>query len=326
MKVRVAANPNIAFIKYWGKEKPSEAGRLNWALNPSLSMTLAKATTFTNLEFVNTGEDSFLIDGAMAKEADQIKVRTHIHRICEALDYPSPQGIRYESENNFPKAAGIASSASAFAALTWATLGCLKGVPAAESWIAENLRRASEMCRWGSGSACRSVAGPFMLWENEAASVREFPMRLRDTVILVSRSEKKVSSRDGHEAARSSPLLTERLKKLPARTQAMISALERSNFRDFGELLEAEALEMHEVARQGIPSVEYWTQDTRRILNAMSEMTDRDFYFTLDAGPNIHVISERDVTQDLARMLSSLGIRAELWEDESGSGPRYLEI
>jgi diphosphomevalonate decarboxylase len=289
-----------------------------------LSLTLSKAQTITELEFRDLGEDAVSLDGQSAGEKDREKIRRHIERICVAMERPIPPGFRYSSENNFPMAAGIASSASAFAALTWATLGCLLGRAAAEEWIALHSRRASEFCRWGSGSACRSVDGPYMLWRDEAAELREFPIKLRDTVLILSRARKTVSSRDGHQAALSSPLLAKRLAGVEARLAEMTHALETRNLKAFGHLLEAEALEMHNVARQGVPSVEYWTEDTRRVLTAIQEMTDRDFYFTLDAGPNVHIISERDVSQELKALLSKLGIDAELWEDESGSSPRYL--
>lgn len=322
--IRVVAHPNIAFIKYWGKESDPDPARANWALNPSLSLTLSRATTTSSLEFLEDGADRMRLDGRDASPKDVEKIRRHVERICDALDKPRPRALRYESENNFPMAAGIASSASAFAALTWATLGCVWGRAGAEEWIAKHPRRASEFCRWGSGSACRSTDGPYMLWRDEAAERREFPLKLRDTVLILSREKKKVSSRDGHQAALSSPLLPARLAHVEERLAEMIKALENSEFHAFGRLLEKEALEMHEVARQGTPSVEYWTENTRRVLLALQEMTDRDFYFTLDAGPNVHVLSERNVSKDLRTLLEKLGIEAEIWEDESGSSPRYI--
>lgn len=323
--IRVVASPNIAFIKYWGKERSTDPLRVNWALNPSLSLTLSKAQTTTELEFLDSGHDEVVLEDRSAGAADAQKIRRHIDRVCLALGEKIPAAIHYRSNNNFPMAAGIASSASAFAALTWAVLACLWGRPRAELWIKENLQRVSEFCRWGSGSACRSVAGPYMLWRDEAATVQDFPLKLRDTLVILSREKKKVSSRDGHEAALSSPLLPQRLARVENRLSEMTQALQAKDLGTFGRLLEEEALEMHEVALQGTPSVEYRTEGTRRVLSAMQEMTNRDFYFTLDAGPNVHVISERNVTKDLEAILQRLGIKAELWEDENGNSPRYLE-
>jgi len=323
--IRVVASPNIAFIKYWGKERSNDPQRVNWALNPSLSLTLSKAQTTTELEFLSAGQDQVILDNKDASPADVQKIRRHIDRVCQALEEKVPAAFRYHSNNNFPMAAGIASSASAFAALTWAVLACLWGRPKAEAWITANPRRVSEFCRWGSGSACRSVAGPYMLWRDEAATPRNFPLKLRDTLVILSREKKKVSSRDGHEAALSSPLLPQRLSGVERRLAEMIEALEKKDLHTFGRLLEEEAVEMHEVALRGSPSVEYRSEDTRRVLSALQEMTNRDFYFTLDAGPNVHVISERNVTKDLEAILERLGIKAELWEDESGNSPRYIE-
>jgi diphosphomevalonate decarboxylase len=324
-KAVAEASPNIAFIKYWGKEITDNPQRCNWALNPSLSLTLSKARTRTEIVLDSeTEQKSYFLEGEKAPAKDILKIETHIQRVLEAIEQTQYRGWTFKSENNFPMATGLASSASAFAALTWAVIGAALGEKEAQAFIKNNLRFVSEMSRWGSGSACRSVAGPYMLWENEAAQTRDYPLKLKDTIVIVSRKKKKVSSREGHQAALTSPLLAKRLQTLGTRLEAMEKALQNAEFSAFGQLLEEEALEMHEVARQGQDSVEYWTPETRKILEHLNKISGRDYYFTLDAGPNIHFISERNITEDLLQMLSSLSIEAEIWEDEHGSGPKYI--
>lgn len=303
---------------------PEDPSRVNWALNPSLSLTLSKARTRTRFEVADDGARNFVLQNEKASAKDVQKITTHIERTCEALGVETPRSWNFESENNFPTAAGFASSASAFAALTWTVAGALMG----EDWVnqlqIENPRLLSEMARWGSGSACRSTDGPYMLWENEAASKVDFPIQLRDTVLILSTAKKDVSSRDGHQAALSSPRLPQRLSELPIRIAKMRYALQNSDLHAFGRLLEEEALEMHEVARLGQPSVNYFLPETLKVIDALQAIKGRDFYFTMDAGPNIHVISERKVASDLNEILKGLSIEAEVWEDEHGRGPKFI--
>lgn len=326
-EARVEASPNIAFIKYWGKIDSSlDPSKVNWALNPSLSMTLSKAKTttlFKVLESENNSKSTFL-QGSIASAHDFEKISQHVKRICKAIGVDEPRSWHFESENNFPMATGIASSASAFAALTWAVIASLKGKDYLEHYQVQNLRKISEISRWGSGSACRSVDGPFMLWENEAASKIDLPCKLYDTVIILSRKMKSTSSRDGHLAAMNSPKLPERLKNVGPRLSNMILALQNNNFHEFGTLLEEEALEMHEVARASSPPIDYFLADTKRVIEKLQSLNRRDFYFTMDAGPNIHVISQRIVRDDLNGILNGLSIEAELWEDENGKGPKII--
>jgi diphosphomevalonate decarboxylase len=322
---RVEASPNIAFIKYWGKildEK--DPLKVNWALNPSLSLTLSRARTRTLFAENEDGGKCCFLQGKPASEKDQKKIASHVTRVCEALGLREPASWIFESENNFPTATGFASSASAFAALTWAVAGALMGKQAVLELMEKNPRKLSEISRWGSGSACRSVDGPYMLWENEAASKVDFPIQLRDTVLILSNKKKDVSSRDGHQAALSSPKLPERLRNVIPRLNAMRRALEKADLPRFGKLLEEEALEMHEVARLGNPPVNYFLPETLRVLEKLQSMPGRDFFFTMDAGPNIHLISERKIRDDLNEILEGLSIEAEIWEDESGTGPKFV--
>ncbi len=327
IRVTAKAHPNIAFIKYWGKIQ-NDPSRVNWALNPSLSMTLKNAQTLTSIE-ASSNEFEFFLNGSKGLEDDSLKVRDHLKKVFMALQSKVPlHNIRVSSQNNFPTSAGIASSASGFCALTLVGIAwALEGQKFAMEWIAQNPRRFSEMCRWGSGSACRSTDGPFMFWENEAATKLNIDFQLFDTIVIFSKESKLTSSRMGHIAANESPLLAQRLKLLPERTKLMKTALQKSQrdpaqFLEFGKLLEEEALEMHQVSRA--TKVEYWMPATKIFIEALQQRDARNFFFTIDAGPNVHLISTKPILLEVSEILNGLNLDYEIWEDQCGEGPQFV--
>jgi len=320
------ASPNIAFIKYWGKVQ-NNPEKINWGLNASLSMTLSRAQTRTKIA-TSTTPYSLVLNDEIASEKDHQKVWKHFAVVAKHLGVNPDSNIQITSSNNFPTAAGIASSASGFCALTLASLAWhLRSKAKAEEWIKENPRRFSEFCRWGSGSACRSTDGPYMFWTEEAASKIECEAKLFDTVVIFSDKQKKTSSSDGHLAASESPLMAKRLESVGQRTEALQSALlsiesDESAFHRFGQLLEEEALEMHAVSRAN--GIEYWSNATRSFVEHLQKTLTRDFYFTIDAGPNVHLISRSPVKTEIQAMMNTLGLNAKIWEDRAGVGPELL--
>jgi diphosphomevalonate decarboxylase len=321
--MKAQASPNIAFIKYWGKLSSTSDETRNLALNPSLSLTLSKARTETTVELGGDGIHVRL-DGKPASDADRRKIHEHLARLARAFELPEPTSYRVESHNNFPAGTGIASSASGFAALTLAGTGALSGRTQAEALLRERPELLSALARRGSGSAARSLQGPFTKWDGEAAF--KLPIddwRLRDTLVVFSKEPKKISSSQGHEAALSSPLLAARLDRLPERIAALETALRKRDLAALGPHLEAEALEMHEVARNGNPPADYLLPQTRAFLAALP--AQRNYFFTIDAGPNLHFISEEPIRTKLLALLESLGIQAEILEDEAGSGASFLD-
>lgn len=318
--IKVIASPNIAFIKYWGKKEFTQDQDRNIGLNPSLSMTLSRAQTTVTCRLSET--DHFLVNKAPVKEKDLIKLSDHIQRIADFFQLPR-KTLHIESSNNFPTGTGIASSASAYAALTLAISACLLGK---ERFIEVYENRLSDfinLARRGSGSAARSLEGPFVYWNDKKTQVLPYQWKLYDTVLIFSSTEKKVSSTDGHKYAPLSPLFPERLQKLELRTQKLIQALEKQNLHQLGPLLEEEADEMHNVMRSSTPPIEYQSAECRQFLSEIKKQAQRDFYYTLDAGPNVHIISEKPVVEILKKIMKDLDISAEIWEDEQGYGPSW---
>ena len=265
-KATARAGSNIAFIKYWGVADPV----LNIPLSNSISMTLADAYTTTTVEWVAADRlavDEVVLDGKRQSGHSAERLVRHLDRL-RSLAQVSHRA-RVVSQNNFPMASGIASSASGFAALTVA--GC------AALGLHLDPTRLSAVARRGSGSACRSLFGGFVEWEqghDDASSVAHqlFPADawdLRDIVAVVSSAEKRVSSEGGHGLAATSPFNTARVASLPHALSEVRAALATHDIDRLGRAIELDALAMHGVMMTSAPSLLYWQPGTLEILHAV---------------------------------------------------------
>lgn len=321
-KTTAIAHPNIAFIKYWGNRD----ARLRIPLNDSLSMNLAQLTTTTTVEFNSRAkEDRVVIDGKEANETARARVAAHLDRVRAMAKMDTR--ARVESKNNFPIGTGIASSSSAFAALSLAATRA--------AGLELNERELSILARQGSGSACRSIPPGFVEWiggrTNEGSyAVSILPpdhWDLRDVIAIVSAEEKQVGSTKGHAAATTSLFLPERLNALPARLHRVRRSLIAKDLHGMGAELEAEALELHLIAMTSHPPVFYWTPEMVRVIQgALVWRADGlSVYFTLDAGPNVHLICEgKDAEQveSLARQVPGV---QQVYVNPPGGGVRMSE-
>lgn len=334
--ITATASPNIAIVKYWGKQSIDSSlsdsikdQNRNLAINPSLSLTLSRAQTRVEIHPPKKRGEIFIQVGDLpATLEDCRKILSHLERVFEFFGVPTDptleKGFKLLSVNNFPTATGIASSASAFAALTLGFAQLALGQVEARKQFIKRPEDFSMLARRGSGSACRSVLGPWVYWEGEHATRLPCDWKLHDTILILSKVPKKISSSQGHQAATSSPLLDARLKSLPDRISKIKSALERRSLADLGPLIEEEALEMHAVARSGNPPADYFLPETLRVLQALPPQSDRDYFFTIDAGPNIHFLSERPLSQTLINLAHQAKVPDfDIWEDFAGSAPKF---
>jgi diphosphomevalonate decarboxylase len=204
---------------------------------------------------------------------------------------------------------GIASSASAFAALTLALSDVFdwKGTR-------EELSVLTRLA--GSGSACRSIADGFTKWHKGSSSRTSFCESLyepgywdlRDIVVVVSADEKKVGSADGHRFAQTSPLFPSRLKELPRRIAAVEQALSEKNMALLGTTIEEEAISFHSVCMTSQPGIFYLNGHTLHVMQLLQAWRSEGVagYFTMDAGPNTHVICEADQVDALCQRLTAV--------------------
>lgn len=324
MKATVRAGSNIAFIKYWGVDDAT----LNLPQNNSISMTLADAHTTTTVEWrakSQLPQDEIVVDGKRFDERKAARLVRHLDRIraLAAVD----RHACVVSQNNFPMASGIASSASGFAALTTAACYAL-----ALPWDATRL---SAIARRGSGSASRSLFGGFVEWNrghDDATSVacQLHPVEhwtLYDIVAVVSGAEKAVSSEQGHQLAASSPLNSGRMASLPAALAEVRAALVTRDLRRLGPVIEQDALAMHAVMMTSTPSLLYWQPGTLEIIQAVRRWREHDdlqAYFTIDAGPNIHILCEADDVAAVQAYLATLSSVQQIIVSRPGPAPVCL--
>jgi diphosphomevalonate decarboxylase len=107
-------------------------------------------------------------------------------------------------------------------------------------------------------------------------------------------------------------------------TAVLINTTAESKILKFNTDSEEEALELHYIAKTGTPSITYLNESSHKFVSALREIRERNFYFTLDAGPNVHLISEQDISQEVERILQKLGLQCEIWKDEQGYGPEFF--
>jgi diphosphomevalonate decarboxylase len=324
MKATIRAGSNIAFIKYWGVDDAA----INLPQNNSISLTLADAHTTTTLEWLPARDltrDELTLDGVRLDERKAARLVRHLDRIraLAAVD----DRARVVSQNNFPMASGIASSASGFAALTTAACHALG--------LNLDATRLSAIARRGSGSASRSLFGGFVEWErghDDASSVARqlHPADhwdLYDVVAVVSGAEKAVSSEQGHQLAGSSPLNRGRVAGLDHALTEVRTALADRDLHRLGPVIEQDALAMHAVMMTSSPSLLYWQPGTLEIIHAIRQWREQEglaAYFTIDAGPNIHVICEAATAPIVQSRLQTLSSVQQIIVSRPGPAPVVL--
>src|SRR5215213_5986242 len=281
------ANPNIAFIKYWGNRDNT----LRIPLNGSISMNLDGLYTRTTVSFQpSLPFDELIINGHEVMGAG-------LNRISYILDIIRGMANLHEraeviSENNFPSGAGIASSASAFAALA------LAGSKAAGLQLSEP--ELSRLARRGSGSASRSIPGGFVEWQAGTRDEESFAFsiadpdhwNLVDCVAIVSASHKKTGSTEGHFIASTSPLQAARLADAPRRLDICRKAILERDFNTFTSIVELDSDMMHSVMMTSTPALHYWKPASLEVMSCVRQwrMEGIPVCYTVDAGPNVHII------------------------------------
>jgi diphosphomevalonate decarboxylase len=297
------ASANIAFIKYWGNRDQA----LRIPSNGSLSMNLAGLETKTHVRFDDSlPADSLTLNGETAPEAALARAKTMLDRVRQMAGISTPAEI--VSENNFPTGTGIASSASAFAALAVAA--------AAAAGLHLDETELSRLARTGSGSACRSVPGGFVEWQAGSSHQDSFAFTIAspeywtlvDCVTIVSTTHKPTGSTEGHALADTSPLQAARLADAPRRLDICRRAIRTRDFETFADIVELDSNMMHSVMMTSNPRLIYWQSATLGVMEAVQRWRAEGLpvCFTLDAGPNVHVLCEVAYQQQVETRLAEL--------------------
>jgi diphosphomevalonate decarboxylase len=281
------AAPNIAFIKYWGNRDNA----LRIPMNGSISMNLDGLFTRTTVSFQpSLPFDELIINGHEVAGAGR-------ERVSYILDIVRDMAKMHDSaevmtENNFPSGAGIASSASAFAALA------LAGSRAAGLNLSE--KDLSRLARRGSGSAARSIPSGFVEWQAGETDEDSFAFSIADTkhwklvdcVAIVSASHKKTGSTEGHSIAPTSPLQAARVADASRRIEICRKAILNCDFDTFASIVELDSDMMHSVMMTSTPALHYWKPASLEVMTRVRawRMEGIPACYTVDAGPNVHVI------------------------------------
>lgn len=299
------AHPNIAFIKYWGNRDDA----LRLPVNSSISMNLDGLYTETTVIWDNFANDSLILNGKEESGKALERVSLHLDRLRQRLGIESRAHV--ESANNFPTGAGIASSASAFAALT------VSAASAANANLSE--AELSTLARLGSGSASRSVPTGFVEWyaadthEGSFAKSVAAPdyWDLVDVIAVVSDEHKATTSQAGHPTAKTSDLQEARLAGAQNRLDRVRQAILDRDFPTFAEIVELDSNLMHAVMMTSRPPLFYWKPTSLSIMSLVRELRAEGLSvcYTLDAGPNVHCISIRkdaEAVRDALKNLSAV--------------------
>jgi diphosphomevalonate decarboxylase len=305
--VTAIAHPNIAFIKYWGNR--DEILRL--PLNGSISMNLAGLETRTSVTFSSEyQDDSLSLNGSFITSTGLQRVSAFLD-LVRALAGMNMYG-EVVSENNFPVGAGIASSAAAFAALALAASKAA-GLELSEAEL-------SRLARRGSGSACRSIPAGFVEWQMGAGDADSYAISIApsmhwdlvDCIAVVSSEHKPTGSTEGHALAGTSPLQATRVTDAPRRLEICRSAILQRDFVALAEIVELDSDMMHAVMMTSRPPLFYWQAATLTVMQTIRAARGKGLpvCYTIDAGPNVHVITESPQKEQVTNLLLNLpGIR-----------------
>ncbi len=307
---------NIALVKYWGKygeQLPK---------NPSISFTLNNCKTITELKYSkkeipsNTFDFDVYFEGKISQDFKP-KIEIFFARIEKYIPFLKDYQFEIHTSNTFPHSSGIASSASGMSALACCLVDMESKMltdnvspSAVEGSLLEDnfqLKKSSFLARLGSGSACRSIEGDMVVWgehkEIEGSSNLlgiKYPYRVhdifknyQDTILLVDKGEKQVSSTVGHNLMLGHPFAETRFKQANENLSKLIPVLETGNFSEFIKIVESEALTLHAMMMCSMPYFILMKPNTLEIINkiwSFRTKTKSNICFTLDAGANVHVL------------------------------------
>jgi diphosphomevalonate decarboxylase len=333
---------NIALVKYWGKRKNQ------LPQNPSLSFGLKKSYSETAItySFNNSGSMNleFLFEGKL-NETFAKRIYQFLTSVSGFLPYLPYLNLKIESTNSFPHSSGIASSASAMSALALCLVSIEQNLLGTLKEEKEFFEKASFLARLGSGSAARSIYPGFVVWGkdhalNDSSDEIAIPITgkvhhefeyLYDSILITSSAKKQVSSSAGHGLMDNHPYAHARYRQAGGNLRKIMVALEMGNENEFTEVLENEALSLHALMISSNPGFSLLNNNSWEIINRVINyrtLNNRMIAFTLDAGPNVHLIyKSKDKTEINNFINSELVQYCEngYWiNDEMGKGPEKL--
>ncbi len=336
---------NLAIIKYWGKH-----GR-QLPRNPSISMTLDAAHTTTTLHYQRREQvtsqgislDLFFDGNPVPAFADRIK--RYLESIGDIYPFLRQLHLTIHTENSFPHSSGIASSASAMSALALCLCSLERHFFDSLEDEQEFLTKASYLARLASGSAARSVFPYMSAWGRHGdipGSSDEFGVpysaalhpsftTMRNAILIVSSGTKAVSSSAGHELMETHPYAPTRYVQANQRLSQLLPALQHGDWERFGQIAENEALTLHALMMASNPSYLLMKPKSLQLIDTIRSFradSGLPVYFSLDAGPNLHVLYPESHAEEIEAFLKSECIplcENGTWiADRAGKGPKEI--
>lgn len=328
MKTSAITNANIALVKYWGKRNQE----LMLPYNSSISMTTEGVFTHTTVDFdKNYAEDIFILNKKEFKTGSE-EYDKYVKRFLNFVRKISRTDLKTKivSINNFPSAAGLASSAAGFAALATAVNKALN--------LDLPKKDLSMMARRGSGSATRSIFGGFVEWKKgtkedgldsfaEQIAPSEHWKDFRMIVGITSITEKKVRSRAGMaQTVKTSPYYKSWIESVDNDLTKVREGILTRNFKLVGETAEENCLKMHATMITTKPSIIYWNTGTIQIIQSVLQWRDEglEVYFTIDAGPQVKILCLKKDIEEVEKRLKKIRLLEHVIITRPGGGTRIV--
>jgi diphosphomevalonate decarboxylase len=330
---------NIAIVKYWGKHG------LQLPRNPSISMTLSNAKTRTTLRW-RSGSGRLLDFKASGEASERFSTRVeqYLDKMIQELPVLGKIDLEVHTSNSFPHSSGIASSASGMSALALGLCSIAAELGELPSEGPVFQQKAGRMARLGSGSACRSLDGPWMAWGKSEAfegatddfaitpdQVNPVFKTLRDAILIVDAGQKAISSTIGHSMMTDNPFAEARYANARRRMLEMYGTLKSGDTALFVEIAEAEAMELHALMMTSVPSFILLKPGTLALIEkirAFRRITSIPICFTLDAGPNLHLLYPESAVDKVHALISdelqAFCADGRVLYDQAGEGPKRL--
>ena len=332
---------NIALVKYWGKIP------IQIPANPSISFTLNKCKTTTSISFQKKASKGvsfkFFFDGLL-KDSFKPKIQIFLERIIPFCPYLEDYSMEINTKNTFPHSSGIASSASGLSALAMCIVQ-FESLLDSDMEIGFIKRKASFLARLGSGSACRSIEGGLVVWGQHKEIVGstdllgvKYPFEVHpifldylDTILLVDKGQKQVSSSLGHDLMHKHPFGPQRFDQAHRHISKLIPIFKTGDLSNFIKIVELEALTLHAMMMSSDPYFILMKPNTINIINEIwkfRNLTNTPLCFTLDAGSNVHLLypksSLKQVTKFIENCLSKYCQDGQFINDQVGNGAQSL--
>ncbi len=324
-KVTAIAHPNIALIKYWGKRDAT----YNLPAAGSISMTLDGLKTTTSVQFDPELEqhDRITINGELLEATQSRRLGHFLDRIRTLAKTSAFAHV--STDNDFPTSAGLASSASGFAALALAASHA--------AGLELGPKQLSILARLGSGSAARSIHGgwaemfPGVLPDGSDSYARQIADEhywdLRCLVAVCAQGPKKIGSTEAMvHTANTAPYYTSWVEDVPKAIQEALAAIETRDFERLATAAEASCLRMHACAMAADPGILYWRGVTVDLIHAVRAWRAQGLpvFFTIDAGPHIKAFCAPDVEAEVARRLAEVPGVLDVLHTRGGQGARLI--